>query len=196
MITILRLTYRASPDVVAARLPAHRAWLRRQADQGNILLAGPSPAGGGVIVTADLAPADVDALVASDPWHQDGTASYDRTEFTPSIVSPGTVTAPAPDDSVLLINVATTDDPRRSVDQLAQAVEHVAATAEGFRGSRLLTSVDGDAIVNLAAWTGEKPFAEIFDDPEFTRRYQAFSATTTGAKFRLYRTSRVINPNR
>nr|WP_272910305.1 antibiotic biosynthesis monooxygenase [Streptomyces mexicanus] len=95
-----------------------------------------------------------------------------------------------------MINVATTEDAPATVDALAEAVRHVAATADGFRGSRLLTGVDGDAVVNLASWSDEKRFRAIFDDPEFTRRYEDFARTTTGAKYRLYRTSRVITPNR
>ncbi|MBC3839997.1 hypothetical protein GXW82_06725 [Streptacidiphilus sp. 4-A2] len=94
---------------------------------------------------------------------------------------------------MLLINVATTGAAEETVDALALAVRHVAATAPGFRGSRLLTSVEGDA-VNLAAWSSEKEFAAIFDDPEFTRLYGEFAKTTEGAKFRLYRTSRVFSP--
>ncbi|WLW51512.1 YciI family protein [Streptomyces sp. YU58] len=196
MIHILTLTYLVPRDTVTAHLPEHKAWLRGHADQGRILLSGPRPDGGAVIVTADLDEETVREMVESDPWTRQGIASYERTAFEGRNVSPGVVTAAEPDDGVLLINVATTDDAAASVDALASAVEHVAATAEGFRGSRLLTSVDGDAIVNLAAWTDQKRFDAIFDDPEFTRRYQAFATTTTGAKYRLYRTSRVITPNR
>ncbi|MFI6438756.1 YciI family protein [Streptomyces sp. NPDC050759] len=196
MIHVLTLTYLVPRETVTAHLPEHRAWLREHADQGRILLSGPRPEGGAVIVTADLDEAVVRELIESDPWHRLGIASYERIGFEGRGVSPGVVTAAEPDDGVLLINVATTDDASASVDALASAVEHVAATADGFQGSRLLTSVDGDAIVNLAAWADQKRFDAIFDDPEFTRRYQAFAATTTGAKYRLYRTSRVITPNR
>lgn len=196
MIHILTLTYLASRDEISAQMAEHKAWVREHADQGRILLSGPKPEGGAVIVTADLDEALVKEMVQSDPWYISGAVSYDVTGFEARGVSPGVVTSPEPDESVLLINVATTDDAAASVDALAGAVEHVASTAAGFRGSRLLTSVEGDAIVNLAAWTDEKEFAAIFDDPEFTRRYQAFAQTTTGAKFRLYRTSRVVTPAR
>ncbi|MFG3288747.1 YciI family protein [Streptomyces sp. NPDC048179] len=196
MIHVLTLTYLVSRETVTAHLAEHRAWLRDHSDQGRILLSGPRPDGGAVIVTADLDEATVRELVAGDPWTRLGVASYDIVAFEARGISPGVVTAAEPDESVLLINVATTDDAPASVDALASAVEHVAATADGFRGSRLLTSVDGDAMVNLAAWADEKRFNAIFDDPEFQRRYRAFADTTTGAKYRLYRTSRVITPNR
>lgn len=196
MIHILTLTYLVPRETVTAHLPEHKAWLREHADQGRILLSGPRPEGGAVIVTADLDESTVQELVESDPWHRLGIASYEQIGFEGRNASPGVVTAAEPDDGVLLINVATTDDAPATVDALACAVEHVAATADGFRGSRLLTSVDGDAVINLAAWTDEKRFNAIFDDPEFTSRYGAFATTTTGAKYRLYRTSRVITPNR
>ncbi|MGW2544470.1 YciI family protein [Kitasatospora sp. NPDC001574] len=196
MIHVLTLTYLKPRETVTAHLPEHRAWLRDHADRGRILLSGPRPDGGAVIVTADLDDATVTELIESDPWHTLGIASYERTPFTAGFASPGVVTTPEPGDGVLLINVATTETAPATVAALASAVEHVAATAEGFRGSRLLTSVEGDAVVNLAAWSDEKSFDAIFDDPEFTRRYQQFATTTTGAKYRLYRTSRVITPNR
>jgi uncharacterized protein YciI len=196
VIHILTLTYLVPRDTVTAHMAEHKAWLRDHADQGRILLSGPRPDGGAVIVTADLDEATVRELVGSDPWTRLGVASYDIVAFEARNVSPGVVTAAEPDESVLLINVATTEDAPASVDALASAVEHVAATADGFRGSRLLTSVDGDAMVNLAAWTDEKRFNAIFDDPGFMRHYEAFARTTTGAKYRLYRTSRVITPKR
>ncbi|MET9912836.1 YciI family protein [Streptomyces sp. NPDC006476] len=196
MIHVLTLTYLVPRDTVTAHMAEHKTWLREHADQGRILLNGPRPEGGAIIVTADLDEATVRELIESDPWTRLGVVSYDTVAFEARGVSPGVVTAAEPDESVLLINVATTDDAAASVDALASAVEHVAATADGFRGSRLLTSVDGDAMVNLAAWTDEKRFNAIFDDPEFMRRYEAFAETTTGAKYRLYRTSRVITPDR
>jgi uncharacterized protein YciI len=196
MIHVLTLTYLTPRETVVAHMAEHKAWLREHADLGRILLSGPRPEGGAVIVTADLDETQVRELIESDPWHKLGIASYEQLSFEGRNASPGVVTAPEPDDGVLLINVATTDDAPASVAALASAVEHVAATADGFRGSRLLTSVDGDALVNFAAWTDRKRFDAIFEDPEFTRRYQAFAETTTGAKYRLYRTSRVITPNR
>ncbi|MER5887815.1 YciI family protein [Streptomyces sp. NPDC001941] len=196
MIHVLTLTYLTPRETVVAHMAEHKAWLREHGDQGRILLSGPRPEGGAVIVTADLDEAQVRELIESDPWHKLGIAAYDQLAFEGRNASPGVVTAAEPDDSVLLINVATTDDAPASVAALASAVEHVSATAEGFRGSRLLTSVDGDAIVNLAAWSGQDAFDAIFQDPEFTRRYGEFAKTTTGAKYRLYRTSRVITPGR
>ncbi|MHC0429379.1 antibiotic biosynthesis monooxygenase [Streptomyces sp. O3] len=196
MIHVLTLTYLKPRDVVTANMAGHKQWLRTHSDLGRVLLSGPRPDGGAVIVTADLTEDEVHELIESDPWHRDGIAAYERSSFEGRNASPGVVTSPVPDDAVFLINVATTDDAEASVDALATTVDHVAATADGFRGARLLTSVDDDAVVNLAAWASQKQFDAIFEDPEFKRRYQEFAETTTGGKFRLYRTSRVISPNR
>ncbi|WP_327174061.1 antibiotic biosynthesis monooxygenase [Streptomyces sp. NBC_01335] len=196
MIHVLTLTYLTPRETVLAHMAEHKAWLRDHGDQGRILLSGPRPEGGAVIVTADLDGTEVRELIESDPWTKLGIASYEQLAFEGRNASPGVVTAAVPDDGVFLINVATTEDAPASVAALASAVEHVAATADGFKGSRLLTSVDGDALVNFAAWTDRKSFDAIFEDPEFARRYQDFAGTTTGAKYRLYRTSRVITPNR
>ncbi|MEV7211410.1 MULTISPECIES: YciI family protein [unclassified Streptomyces] len=196
MIHVLTLTYLTPRETVVAHMAEHKAWLREHADQGRILLSGPRPDGGAVIVTADLDDTGVRELIESDPWHKLGIASYETISFEGRNASPGVITAAEPDDSVLLINVATTDDAAASVAALASAVEHVSVTADGFRGSRLLTSVDGDAIVNFAAWTNQTQFDAIFEDREFLRRYEAFAKTTTSGKYRLYRTSRVITPGR
>ncbi|MFD5874695.1 YciI family protein [Streptomyces sp. NPDC060322] len=196
MIYVLTLTYLTPRETVVAHMAEHKSWLREHGDQGRILLSGPRPEGGAVIVTADLDESQVHELIESDPWSKLGIAAYEQLSFEGRNASPGVITAAEPDDSVLLINVATTNNAAASVDALASAVDHVAASAAGFRGSRLLTSVEGDAIVNFAAWTDQKQFDAIFEDPEFTRRYQEFAQTTTSAKYRLYRTSRVITPNR
>jgi len=196
VIHVLLLTYLKPRDIVSAHMAEHKAWLRDHADRGRILLAGPRADGGAVVVTADLDEATVRELIETDPWHRLGIASYERIPFEARTASPGVITAAEPDDSVVLINVATTEDAPATVDALAEAVRHVAATADGFRGSRLLSSVDGDAVVNFAAWADEKRFRAICDDPGFVRRYEHFARTTTGAKYRLYRTSRVITPDR
>lgn len=195
MIHVLNQTYVVAAETVRTHLPEHKEWLSEQYDRGRVLLSGRRP-GGAVIVTADLPEDEAVALAESDPWHRHGVTSYAVLSFEGTSAGPGTALSPGPDPSVFLINVAETRDAEATVDSLALAVEHVAASADGFRGSRLLTSVDGDAVVNLASWSSEKDFAAIFDDPEFTRRYGAFKETVTGAKYRLYRTSRVISPRR
>lgn len=197
MLHFLTLTYQAEPDVMAAHKVSHVTWLREQLDAGRVIIAGPlADAAGGVIVTADLSEEEVDALIATDPWIDAGLVTYDRVGFDGRYLTPGLFTKPVNDDSVTLINVALTKDPDVSIDMLSEAVDYVAAAAEGFRGSRLLTSVQEDTVINLAHWDSEAQFNAIFDDPDFTSRYAAFAETTESSRYRLYRTQRVISPAR
>jgi uncharacterized protein YciI len=197
MINVFVLALLPSREPAAFQVAERNAWLRKHTDRGRILLSGPRPDGGAVVVTADITEMDACELAESDPWCQSGIASYERISFEPGTIIPGVATAPDLDDEVLAINVAVTDTVPDTVAALASVVEYVAAnpTHDGFRGSRLLASIAGDAVVNMAAWASADQFAALWDDPEFTRRFQAFTDTTTEIKYRLYRTSRVITPN-
>lgn len=197
MLHILTLSYLQDPEVMTVHKDVHVAWLREQLDAGRVIIAGPQQSGrGGLIITGDLSEAQVGELIETDPWVGEGLVTYDRVSFDAKYLTPGLFTNPVNDDSVTLINVALTTDPDVSIDMLSDAVDYVAGAAEGFRGSRLLTSVQNDSIVNLAHWDSEAQFNEIFNDPDFTSRYAAFAETTESSRYRLYRTKRVISPAR
>ncbi|PRX50121.1 uncharacterized protein YciI [Prauserella shujinwangii] len=197
MIHILRVEYRAPRVVLEDRLADHREWLRKNFDNGNFLVAGPTRDGqGAVIVTADLAEETIGELISADPWQAAGLVDYQTTAFAAAHISPGVVTCGNAPDPVLLINVATTQDAPRTLSFLGDAVQYVAETADGFRGSRLLASVEQDTVVNFAAWDSEKQFAAIFEDEEFVRRYREFAQTTDSARYRLYRTKKIFSPRR
>ncbi|MCD2108569.1 MULTISPECIES: antibiotic biosynthesis monooxygenase [Rhodococcus] len=190
---VLQLTYLADPDVLTRSKPDHIRWLREQINAGTVVAAGPRDGGGGVVITSDLDDEAVDKLVASDPWTVDGLARYDRIHFASTYSAPGVFPRPNSDE-VTLINVALTDDPQKSLAALNDAVDHVAHTATGFLGSRLLRSTQNDSIINFARWNSLNEFEAIFDDPEFTTRYAAFAETTTEARYRLYRSAHIISP--
>lgn len=195
MLHILTLTYLQDPDVVAAAKPAHVNWLREQVNEGRILIAGPQSTGGqGVVITADLSEKQVEDLISTDPWVDAHIVRYDRVSIHAKYLAPGVFTNPQHDDSVTLINVVLTNDIDTSIDALGDMVDYVAAAAEGFRGARLLTSVQSDTIVNVAQWDSEAHFNAIFEDPDFASRYETFSDTTESSRYRLYRTNRVISP--
>ncbi|SEF12187.1 Uncharacterized conserved protein YciI, contains a putative active-site phosphohistidine [Arthrobacter alpinus] len=197
MLHILTLSYLQDPETMTLHKEGHVAWLHEQLNAGRVIIAGPQPSGqGGLIVTANLSEAQVCELIATDPWVGAGLVSYDRTSVDAKYLAPGLFTNPANDDSVTLINVALTKDPEASIDLLSDAVDYVAGAAEGFRGSRLLTSVQNDTVINLAHWDSEDQFNAIFNDPDFTSRYAAFAETTESSRYRLYRTKRVISPAR
>lgn len=80
---ILRYT-RPLADV-EAQLEAHRAWLRDNYAAGRFLLAGPQrPRTGGLILAAAMERAELDAVLARDPFHQAGVAAYEVIEFAPT----------------------------------------------------------------------------------------------------------------
>jgi uncharacterized protein YciI len=61
---------------------AHRAFIARAVEQGRILVSGPmEPRTGGVIVTTASTRAEVEALIAEDPYHQAGVASHEPIQF-------------------------------------------------------------------------------------------------------------------
>jgi uncharacterized protein YciI len=72
------------PDPAASELyrEAHRAYIKRGVDDGRILVSGPmEPRAGGVIVTTVSTPAEVEALIAEDPYHRAGVASHEPIAF-------------------------------------------------------------------------------------------------------------------
>lgn len=68
---------------------AHRAFLARYVDKGFIVAAGPKmPRTGGFIVVSDIARAELDAMLAEDPFLRRGAARCTVTEFRANFLSP------------------------------------------------------------------------------------------------------------
>jgi uncharacterized protein YciI len=66
-------------------LPEHRAFLDRHYAAREFIVSGPlEPRTGGVIVTADVDRARIDAIVAEDPFVREGVCEYDVVEFRPT----------------------------------------------------------------------------------------------------------------
>ncbi|WP_322044582.1 YciI family protein [Paraburkholderia sp. J67] len=79
---IVSLTYTASLDRIDDALPAHRTFLDTQFAAGHFIAAGPKlPRDGGVIVASNMERARLDAILAADPFAQQGLAAYTVTEF-------------------------------------------------------------------------------------------------------------------
>ncbi|XHS79223.1 YciI family protein [Burkholderiaceae bacterium UC74_6] len=69
MLFIVTLTYRAAADDIEAQLPAHRDWLAQHIAGGRFLAAGPlEPRSGGLIAAHCEDRAELDAMLASDPF--------------------------------------------------------------------------------------------------------------------------------
>ncbi len=79
---VITLTYTASLDRIDDALEAHRAFLGRHFDSGVFIAAGPKvPRDGGIILASAIERAQLDAILASDPFAQQQLAKYDVTEF-------------------------------------------------------------------------------------------------------------------
>jgi uncharacterized protein YciI len=85
---IITLTYQQGPEQIDALLADHRAFLREQYDNGVFLMSGRMvPRTGGVIVATADSRADIEAVIELDPFKQAGAASYQITEFVPTMTA-------------------------------------------------------------------------------------------------------------
>jgi len=81
---IVNLTYLKPLAELEAHLAAHRVFLDEQYAREMFLASGPrNPRDGGVILASGkLSRAELDGLLALDPFARNGIASYHVTEFT------------------------------------------------------------------------------------------------------------------
>ena len=90
MIHVLTSTYLQAPDVVEQTRPAHLKFLEAEIEAGRLLLAGRQEDGsGGVLITADMAGDEAQALLDRDPYVQAGVARYERVSFNGAFRAPG-----------------------------------------------------------------------------------------------------------
>ena len=86
---IISLTYHKSLDEVDAHLSAHVTFLKDNYDKGLFLASGRKhPRTGGVILALAASRSEIEALIAHDPFYIHNVATYEITEFTPSMTSP------------------------------------------------------------------------------------------------------------
>ena len=79
---ILLSRYLVPLDEVDRWVPEHRAFLERHFEAHHLLTSGPQePRTGGVIVTHDMTRAEVDAMLAEDPFVREGVSEYQVIEF-------------------------------------------------------------------------------------------------------------------
>lgn len=84
---IISLTY---TDIagVDARLGAHRDYLKEQYGRGAFLMSGRKvPRTGGIVIAACESREEVEALIELDPFKEAGVATYEITEFVPTMTS-------------------------------------------------------------------------------------------------------------
>lgn len=86
---VVLLTYTQPLAAIEEGLPPHRQYLARHFATDTFLLAGPQvPRQGGVILVRAESRAEVEALIAEDPFHQKGLAEYQIIEFVARATSP------------------------------------------------------------------------------------------------------------
>jgi uncharacterized protein YciI len=86
MLFAITLNYLRPPEDIQAQLEAHKAWLVRYIQTGNILFAGPlhAKAGGFVLAHASGQP-DIQNMIAEDPFHIHSLVSFDVQAIDPVI---------------------------------------------------------------------------------------------------------------
>ena len=86
---IISLTYHKALEEVDAHLSAHVEFLKNNYAKGIFIASGRKiPRDGGVILALAPTRAEIEALIACDPFYIHDVATYEITEFTPSMTSP------------------------------------------------------------------------------------------------------------
>jgi uncharacterized protein YciI len=86
MLFIVTLTYRRSAAEIAAQHDAHRDWLLAHTREGQIIVAGPlEPRTGGLIVAHCADRAEVDRMMAQDPFVTHGLVEVEVRGMTPAL---------------------------------------------------------------------------------------------------------------
>jgi uncharacterized protein YciI len=79
---VLHLTYLQSLDVMDQTRPAHLEWLKKEVEEGRIVLAGRrEDESGAVLITGDISADDAQSIADRDPYSQAGVARYERVSF-------------------------------------------------------------------------------------------------------------------
>ena len=87
---IVLLSYVQPLSAVEAHLQEHRAFLDRHYAAGHFVASGARvPRTGGVILARGLTRAELDEVLAEDPFHRARVAQYEVIEFAPSKAAPG-----------------------------------------------------------------------------------------------------------
>ena len=86
---VVQSTYLVSAEKRDAVLAEHRAFLQVGYDHGMLLASGPQePRVGGMILARAESRDALESFFAGDPFHQQGIASYQFTEFHPVMHHP------------------------------------------------------------------------------------------------------------
>ena len=85
---VLVIKYEKSIEEVDAVLAEHRAYLQEKYESGHMIASGSQvPRTGGLIICNAASRAEVDEIIANDPFYKKGIASYNVIEFNPVLNS-------------------------------------------------------------------------------------------------------------
>ena len=85
---IISLSYQKSLEEVDKHLSAHVEFLKTYYEKGIFIASGRKvPRDGGVIMALSPSRADIEAVITHDPFYIHGVATYEITEFVPSMTS-------------------------------------------------------------------------------------------------------------
>ena len=88
---IVTLTYIRPLEELDVLMDAHMTWLRKHYESGLFLASGRQvPRKGGVIFARSGDRAELEAVLARDPFVQNGVATTEVIEFVPSMTAPAT----------------------------------------------------------------------------------------------------------
>lgn len=86
---IISLHYIKPVEDVEKHLQAHIAFLEKYYAAGIFICSGRKiPRTGGLIIAKGASREQIEAIIREDPFHSNGIADYELTEFTPSKYSP------------------------------------------------------------------------------------------------------------
>ncbi|SAK43288.1 YCII-related domain-containing protein [Caballeronia fortuita] len=87
---VINLRYTGALAEIDDALEAHRIFLERYFAAGVFVVAGPKvPREGGIILASGIERDRLDAIIADDPFAQQGLAHYDVIEFKATRLAPG-----------------------------------------------------------------------------------------------------------
>ncbi len=82
---VIELVYTADLSEIDAHMKAHVAYLDKYYAAGNFVVSGRKiPREGGIILAVGASRAEIERIVAEDPFHQHGLADFEIIEFRAS----------------------------------------------------------------------------------------------------------------
>ena len=82
---VIELSYKVDLDEIDAHMAAHVRFLKKYYKSGHFLVSGRKiPRDGGIILAVGDSRAEVERIIAEDPFHAHGLADFRVIEFRPS----------------------------------------------------------------------------------------------------------------